>query len=240
MADNESTDVQETAQLIRSGRYFDTAVDWYAAVYISKISERAIFLIVLLLAIVISLLCVGAFSSLTPIVQPRGILLVNTDIDKWKMSISGLRSKDENMDAAMRKFFISTYVASRESHRGATLNASKAFITAHSDPLVMQAYANEISPQNPQNIAAKLGSGGERVVDITDLVVNEKSEPHVANVTFVTHDLLGGQVTSLQRQATLAFYYTPLTVKEVVDKDSGKVIIKTEEPQFQVVQYEHN
>jgi type IV secretory pathway component VirB8 len=240
MANQDANEAQEIAQMIRSGRYFSDAREWYATVYISQIADRAFFFVVLAVAAVIAFLCIGALGALTPIVAPRFILLSNTDIDKKQLSIYPLRGKEEAMDAAMRRFFISAYVISRESYQPRNAEASKAFVLAHSDPLVAQGYAGAIAPGNPDSLPLTLGNGNERTVEVASIIINDKSEPPVANIVFITHDTSGDQVTSVQRRATLAFYYTPLTVKEVVDKDSGDTIIQTEEPQFQVIQYEKN
>ena len=240
MANDSSEETKEVAQLIRNGDYFSDACAWYQTVYIRQIADRAFFLLIGISALLIGGIAILAFFDLLPIVDHHPTLIANPRIDTQQLSIRPLKEKNESIDAAMQRFFITSYIEKRESYRLRGGDLAKAFVAAHSDPVSLQAYLNEISPQNPKSIAAMVGQGNERIAIAGEIEVNEKVEPHVAQANYWVYDIVNGQFVRTQHRATMGFYFTPVGVKEVVDKDTGETIIQTEEPQFQVVQYEHN
>ena len=233
-----SNEEQEVATLVRSGAYFKEALAWYQTRYIAPIAERAFFLIIAATASLIGLVALIAVMRLMPLSSHPAILIPSPDIYQQVPKIIGLRERTEPLNVAMRKFFLIVYLSERESYKASEFATAAAFVGAHSDPAVGKEYLAAIARQNPQSALHQVGDAGERKVEVRSLSINEKVDPPLATMTYFSYDIVGEQSTRTLWQATVAFNYTPLIVKEVVDKDSGETIIQTEEPQFQVVKYE--
>lgn len=227
----------ETAKLVRSGAYYKDALSWYQAVYIGPISERSFFLIIGGLAGLIGLIALASFIALMPIHARPGVLVKNGDVSGQVFSLSPLRARGQSLNDAMLNFYINAYVGARESYVPSQAEVLKAFASAHSDPGTLSSYLAQIDPANPQSPQRSAGTAGQRLVEPVSISMNKSVEPPIAQVQYYTYDGERGQSPHLW-QVTLGYYYTPMEVKEVVDKDSGQTIIRTEEPQFQVVQYE--
>lgn len=101
----------------------------------------------------------------------------------------------------------------------------------------MNDYVAVYGSQNPQSPAAILGARGSRIVEIQSIAINDTVEPNTATVQFTT-ELKGTETTSKTRwTATLQYLYSDLTVEPVIDPETGKENITTQDPQFQVVNY---
>lgn len=231
-------DAQKVAQLIRSGAYFREAKAWYQTIYVRPIGERSFFLVVGVLAALIAVCGFIAFVHLLPIKARPPILVATEAIDETIPSLTRLRAQSEPIDPAMLRFFLKAYVLQRESYAANRAEAAQAFVIAHTDARIAGSYTAAIAPENPQSPVNVLGQGGQRQIDITGVTWNTMETPPSAVVTYFVYDWINGQSSSKKAQATLRYDYAPLKVKEVVDKASGQIIIQTEEPQFQVVQYE--
>ena len=74
-------------------------------------------------------------------------------------------------------------------------------------------------------------------MQITDVKINSKVEPHVATVRYTTDfkKVTGGTRTAWT--ATLSFYYTKVSVNEVPDPATGETKFDIEDPAFNVVSY---
>ncbi len=233
--DNED---QTVAEMIRNGSYFREARAWYQTVYINIIPDRAFFLLITLLATLTGMCGVIAFTDITPIVPRQPALIPSRDIYADVPSLTRLRADKEHIDVALQRFFIISYINNRESYDAEHASAAKAFISAHADPSVLPEYLSSIDAANPQSLPNVLGANGARNVRLQSYSLNSAVEPPVATVLFTTTDTINDTTTTTNWRATLAFYYTPIIVKEVVDKQSGETIIQTEDPQFQVVKYD--
>lgn len=233
-----ASEEQEVAKLMRNGTYFKEAHAWYQTLYIRPISERSFFLVIGLLAGFIGVCGVLSFMALLPIHSRPLMVIASNDIESEVPSITRLRTGQEPVDPAMRRFFLSAYVSTRESYSESNAAANRAFVLAHSDPATVTAYLATMANDHPQNPVNVVGAKGRREVEILDVTINDQVEPPIASVRYYVQDTANGQSTRTTWLATVGYYYTPLILKEVVDKDSGETIIATEEPQFQVVQYE--
>jgi len=230
-------DEQDIAQSVRNGSYFKEALAWYQALYINPVAERAQFLIIGIIASLVGVCGVLAMLRLLPITARPPILLPSSAVYQEIPRITPLRERQEPLNVAMRRFFLVSYVSARESYIAGEFPRAYAFVGAHSDQSVAQEYLVAISRDNPQSALRQVGDTGKRQIEVQSLVLNEKIDPPIATVTYTQYDTVGEQNTQTLWQAEIVYNYTPLNVKEVVDKDSGETIIETEEPQFQVIKY---
>ena len=226
-----SSEQQEVAELVRSGRYFDEAKAWYRTLYISPISERSFFLLIAVLAGLIGLMALMAVHSLLPLSEQPGLLVRNGDIDQRVMSLHGLRPRGNAMNPALEKFFVMQYVASRESYSPADYATDSAFVRAHSDANVLAQYNAVYGAANPRSPANILGSTGKRIVTLGEAVGHLRKQPHTATVKFSTELQGVGVNAKTQWTATLSYYYSPLLTMP------GQDGLLVKDPQFKVVSY---
>ena len=228
-----SSEQQEVADLIRSGRYYAEARDWYKTLYIGPISERSFFLLIAGLAAAISLLALLAVHSLLPLTWRPGLIVYNHDVDGQRPSLGVLQPHGASMNGSIEKFFVMQYVVARESYQPTDFAADSAFVRAHSTPEVANQYAALYGPANPRSPANVLGSSGKRVVTLGDIAVRRGSKmPRQVTVKFSTALQGVGVEAKTQWTATLSYYYSPLLTKE-----GGPQGLLVKDPQFKVVSY---
>jgi len=232
-----SDDKQAVSEMIRDGSYFDASRAWYQVLYIGPIAERSFFLIIAGLAVAVALVATVALTSLLPITERPGLILKTDRMDSTIANLTGLAPAGANVNPAMLQFFVSAYVMGREGYSAAFFASNSAFVAAHSDEATMNDYVAVYGSQNPQSPAAILGARGSRIVEIQSIAINDTVEPNTATVQFTT-ELKGTETTSKTRwTATLQYLYSDLTVEPVIDPETGKENITTQDPQFQVVNY---
>ncbi|MBN8542933.1 MAG: type IV secretion system protein [Alphaproteobacteria bacterium] len=233
----EPAEQQDVAQKIASGEYYRDAREWYSALYISPIAERGVFLLMSGFAALVLLFGALGFMDLLPIVARDRIIITNQRMDETKTSISPLRAQGKSTNVSLKQFYAASYVYMRERYRAADYAKNLAFVEAHSDPATLQYFLETQGPENPDSYAVRLGAVGERTVEITGVSINNKVQPPIATVQFVTDfkNVTGGSRTAWT--ATLSFYYTKVSLTEVVNPSTGKSRLKIVDPAFNVVSY---
>ncbi|MFZ4126214.1 MAG: VirB8/TrbF family protein [Rickettsiales bacterium] len=234
----EPADQQDVAQKIASGDYYRDARAWYSTLYISPIAERGVFLLMAGLAMLVLLFGALSVVDLLPIVARERIIITNQRMDDTQTLISPLRAEGKSTNASLKQFYAASYVYMRERYRAADYAKNLAFVEEHSDPATLRYFLETQGPDNPDSYAVRLGSVGERTVEITDVSINTKVQPPIATVQFVTDfkNVTGGSRTAWT--ATLSFYYTKVSLTEVVNPSTGSSRLKIVDPAFNVVSYE--
>lgn len=227
---------EETAELLRSGQYYEDARGWYQALYIGPISERAFFMVIAVLAGLVMLVSIIALTGLLPLTEKPGLLIRNDALNTRTPAIYRIRDEGANINDSMRQFMVGTYVTSRESYKAGDYKRSRAYVLAHSDAPTGASYNALYDPSNPRSPAAILGELGQRLVTIQSVNFKENVEPKLAIVKFST-ELRGiGSTSKTQWTATLGYYYSPMQVTDGKDAE-GNPTVTVEDPQFQVVSY---
>lgn len=228
---------KQISEMIKSGTYYEEARAWYGVKYIGPVPERTFFLILAGLAGLVGFLAFIAVMAFLPLTERKAILISSKRIDETVPNLVQLRAKGQPMNIALMNFYLESYVAKRESYEDSTYDANYAFIRAQSDSATFNDYTARYDRNAKQSPAAALGRIGKRVVNVKSIVIDNMAEPKTATVKFST-DVLGYQ-TPLHADwtAVLQFYYTDLVVTETKDAETGEIILKTQDPQFQVVHY---
>ncbi len=168
-----SPEEKRLAESIRSGKYFESARDWFHAIYIGPISERTFFLIIALLSAVIAVTSIVALFSLLPLTDKRPILVYAGDRPEETLKkLVQIKTVQQPLNPSLKKFFVAQYVKLRESYYYSTYLSSAHFIHQHSVGDVYTKYITQNDVVNPSSSAARLGEHGQRVVTI-DLVTVE-------------------------------------------------------------------
>ena len=234
--DNPS-DTAKIAETIRDGTYFEEARGWYRAVYIGPIAERVFFLIISLLAGFVGIISVFAVLEIRPLTSRPGLLISNPRLDDTMLELLPLKAKGTDMNRSLQQFFVQNYVQFYEGYAADRYTANFGFVQQHSDAETFSQYATIYGNTNPQSPAAILGSEGKRVATVESIAIDNSVTPLTATVKFTT-ELVGLPTANKTRwTASLKFYYSDLAVTEAVDAATGKKIVSTQDPQFQVVSY---
>lgn len=233
-----SADEQEASELIRQGRYFEQAHQWYKALYIAPIAERSFFLLIGLLAVSIGAIGFLAYMGLTPIIERPALIISNNRINDTVPSLTKLREPGMSVNDALRQYMVYQYVVSRETYRAQDFAKDSAFVRAHSSEDVAATYYAAVGPENPRNPAALLGAYGTRTVTIRNVTIDPRAQPQKATVRFSTE--IGGTTVAASRTqwtATIEFNYSDAVVTEATDPETGEKIATLQQPKFQVVSY---
>ena len=225
---------QEVGGLIRSGKYFEEARDWYSALYIGPISERGFFLVILGLAGFVALVSMAALLRFMPVTERPPIILNAADIDNHAPSLKRMRARTAPIEAEVAKFMIAEYVQRRESYSQDDFATNFAFVRAQSDAPTATAYLAVYAPSNPRSPVSILGANGRRIVQISSVSMGVAAEPAEAVVKFSTELEGVGTTAKTQWTATLSYYYSP---PKAIESEDPSAEVQVEDPQFKVVKY---
>lgn len=233
-----SPDPNEARHLLQSGRYYSEARRWYMARYVRPSSDRALFLTIGVLALLVTLASLYALSGLLPLAEKPGLIVMNPQISSAVPSIYRLRQKGESVNDALRRFLVVQYVISREQYKPDKMLTDNLFVTAHSSPEVTEQYNALVGPENPRNPTALLGNSGLRLVQINEVSVRGSGEVQTATVQFSTEIVSITRLNKSQWTATVQFNYSDAAVNKTDNPESGEEEIRIEQPTFQVIRYD--
>lgn len=225
------------ADLIRSGAYFKESRAWYQAVYIGPVSERTFFLIIAIMAMVVFAISVMGLRALLPLVdRPKIVIAAGDRPDEVERYLVPLRESRADVNTAIARFFVLTYVGSREGYSAQSYQPNAAFVQAHSNAASFASFSANYSVSNPQSPAAKLGVHGKRVIQMESASIDFKGDSGSATVGFSAQASNGVEHEKSQWTAKLDFTYTGLELaSDEAQKNKAGIVIK--DPQFQVVNY---
>jgi type IV secretion system protein VirB8 len=232
-----SRETDEVSALLRSGEYYHEARRWYGALYIGPISERSYFLIIAVLAGLITLVAMIALSGLLPLADKPGLVISNPRIDSTAVGLVRLRRDGQSVDEAVRDYVVAQYVVARESYSPESLLRNSQYVLAHSAGPLGAEYAAQISPENPRSPSMLLGDVGKRVVRIQGLNVRRNGQYLEARVTFSTEIISVTSLSKTQWTAQMQFLYSGGNETETVDPSTKEETVTLSPPTFQVVQY---
>jgi len=230
-------DSQEATELMRQGRYFNESRQWYNALYVAPIGERAMFMILSICAGLVGLIGFIAFLGLMPITERPELLISNARMNDTQPVLRRLRMQGQTINDSFMRYYVEQYVISRESYLAEEYRRNVLFVSAHSDATAATSYAAAVSADNPGNPVALLGSLGTRTVEVQSVRISGGPENWTATVRFSTE--IGGTARPSKTQwtATMQFTYSDAVVSETTDPESGDMTATLQEPIFQVVNY---
>lgn len=233
----ESHDDHDASELIRQGRYYEQARQWYTALYIGPISERSFFLLLGGMAMLVGLLAFAALIGLSPITERPQVIVPNQRLNDTVLSLTRLRESGQDVNEAMKSYMVKQYVVSREDYHATDFVRNSNYVIAHSDAATAAAYAASVGPENPRNPAALLGEYGTRSVTLGSVTFSRVNDLERATVRFSTE--LGGSAPAGRTEwtATIDFHYSDAVVTETTDPETGEKKASLQQPTFQVVNY---
>lgn len=170
MQDEENS--KEIAEMIRSGEYFKDARAWYSTCYHSPMSERNLYIVVTICAVTVTWFSISAFQSLFPLSPHVAFPLVVVEAEKMAADISPLAEDREDVNSALRRYFVRDYVAHRERYVIEVLENNVRRIRQTSSPEVYEEYRRYLSPQNPSSPVVLYERHTARDIALTRYSVN--------------------------------------------------------------------
>lgn len=234
-----ATDHEDIAKALEDGSYFVEARKWYNAVYISPISERVFFIVITLIAAVIFVMAILSFMYLLPIKPRIPFVYRAKDIVGEIPNMIRLKSPTEPTNPALMRYYVSTYVNMRESYSESRFLVNRSFMQYYSDNNVFDEYNRQTHPSNPRSPIRLYGKYITLEAKI-EKVTFERTQagPSRAMVDFSTDEIGPDGRKKAQWTATVAFYYTDLIERDVIDPKTGDFTLEMDKPTFQVVSYD--
>ena len=231
-------DPKQLADSVRSGRYFEASRTWYQAMYIRPIGERALFLLIALLAGFVGLVALMSLSSLLP-VTTRVPITIYADArgDAVIPRLVKLRGIKGDLNQAMVRFFIKQYVVSRESYSNNGFLRSIAFVRAQSGDAAYQSYQKLMDMDNPSSPIKIMGSVGKRRITVTGINLDHQGTAGSAVVQFTDEVSNGETVKNSRWTAKLEYQYTEMVAQASANRKSPQEPLEIKDPTFQVVSY---
>lgn len=234
-----ATEHEDIANALEDGSYFAQAREWYNTVYLNPISERVFFIVVTSLAAGVFIMAFLAFVYLLPI-KPRIPFVYRTkDIVGTIPNMIRLKEPSEPTNPALIRYYVGTYVSMRESYSEAKFLVNRAFMQHYSDENVFDEYNRQTHPSNPRSPIRRFGKYIFVETKIENVVVDRASAgPSKAIIDFSTDEIGPDGRKKAQWTATVAFYYTDLVERDVIDPRTGEITLDYDQPTFQVVSYD--
>lgn len=189
------------------------SIDYEASIryLVSKSNQRA--WTVAFISIILCFLSIGAVILLTPLktVQPY-VIRVNETTGMVDI-ITTLKNKKVTESEAVNKFFISTYVKSRESYYYGTLQQDYYLVQLYSSPSVAKTYRSIYDGDNSR--VKRLQNNFEVRIEINSIVLGKSVETQTATVRFTEYkrNLLSQTTTKTTKVATLTYRYVKNELK---------------------------
>jgi type IV secretory pathway component VirB8 len=224
---------------VDDGSYFREAREWYSMKYVALISERVVYIVITVLALVLFVLSCMAIYGLLPLTPSAPFTYMAKNGRDTIAHIRLLERKwGEPNDVSLRYYFAEEYVKRREAYSIKTLNSSVLYIYGHSSANVAKEFRGYIDASNPQSPLVLYQSRVERKIDIVSSDItplgNNKYEARVDFVAMVAKD--NGYEQTYHR-SKLQFDYTDIHY-DYTDEDviAGKPL-KIDPMAFKVTAY---
>lgn len=212
-------DPQETIERVESGEYFRAMREHYADVYLNPMSDRYIFFMYTVLALLIVLAAWSALSALFPLNTPVPFIhgsTLESMFDEKPIIRPLLAHKDEDPNVAIRRYMVSEYVLRRESYDIGTLELNVRYVKAHSMPEMYENWQKQLDPSNPESPISQFQRHSRRKIHIVGVIPSQDG----------TIDVLYDAIVESRKEtrksrmiATIAFQYADVTI----DQDTGKM-----------------
>ena len=226
-------------------RYFTAAREWYGVVYHYPITDRALYTVMCLVALLTLLVAGIVLYDLFPLNKKRPIIVYSGDVFGETSGVSRLAGPQEDYNLAIIRHILPGYVKMREHYEYDVEKLEEGFsvIRHQSSRQVFEAYQSYMNPKNRASPLTRYGKSIKRQVTIGDHSVNLEQKPYTARVWFEARIDDGRRVHKNKYVADIAFRFSKIQVDQrtgVVFKESmvtGKRVEVGGKVDFQVTKY---
>lgn len=205
-------EIEEVNDKIRSGEYFREARTMYGFFVNDPMTERYLYILITMLAIIVLSIGAVAAMSLFPLGRKEPFYFESYDIDEELPTVKPLkRYKDEDANIAVLNFLLNNYVTLRENYDISQIERNANGVRSQSTPKVYQEYQYQMDPSNIGSPIAKYQRDAKRQVVVQSVRVFGKES---AEVVFDAYIDMGEQRTQTRWVANVAFDYKDVTVDD--------------------------
>lgn len=163
---------QETYQKIKSGQYYKDAVDWYNIIYIYPHVQRAFFLTITILSVIVSVGGVWSVYTFLPIVAEVPLAVEVEDKSEMYSTIRSLGNKQvPYQDYYVMEYLLTEYIISRESYKYEEVQKNLNFVKTFSTPEIYDYFNNYFNIRNPQSPILRYKQNGVVRVNVSSVSV---------------------------------------------------------------------
>jgi type IV secretory pathway component VirB8 len=214
------------AETIESGEFFQESKKWYKVLYLSILTDRCFYIMIMLLAGLSALFGIIGFLQLLPISPTQPLLFPMKDSIRDTPLMSRLRDDIyEPVNLALARYHVDAYVRKREDYDFEKVQSRFRFLKGYSDKATMDAYSRYINPASPRSPINKYQKNASRNIDVTSItvrradgqIINWETQDKgnlIADVYFSARELYPIKVQDSNWRATVEFYYDPLRIKQ--------------------------
>lgn len=233
------------AESIESGAYFENAKKWYAAVYLSVLAERCLYIVLTAISLMAALFAIVGLLQLLPVKPTEPLLFPMKNLIRDAPTIFELRdSPYQPVNDALQRFFVSAYVERRENYSFEKIQSQFRYLKGYSSKEELQAYSRYINPSSPRSPINRYQKKIERKVDVGKVSIRrEDGQPmnwdedarFIADVSFKASEIHPFTVQLSDWTAQVVFDYEQLTVTQPDYDESDKAEVRP--MKFTVVDY---
>jgi type IV secretion system protein VirB8 len=224
---------------VDDGSYFREAREWYSMKYVALISERVMYIVITVLALVLFVLSCMAIVGLLPLTPSAPFTYMAKNGRDTIAHIRLLERKwGEPTDVSLRYYFVEQYVLRREAYSINALNLNVLYVYGHSTDEVAREFRQFIDASNPQSPLMLYQSRVERKITILDSdVVPLGNNNYEARVDFMATVATENGYEQTYHRSKLQFHYTDVHY-DYTDEDviAGKAL-KIDPMTFKVTAY---
>jgi type IV secretory pathway component VirB8 len=221
----EDSDTQVLASDIESGAYFRDGRRWYSEIFHTPIAQRSYYIVVILLALINMYFAIMSFLGVFPIIVPVPLISYSHNIWEEIPRIQRITTDElEDKNVSVMKWFIKSYVESRESYDLPFFELRYRNVWSQSTREVFDDYKRQIDPSNPYGFYRQYMNRSRRTVNVISLDFDRGRTTSQAHVTFEAHviSLSNGQEIEHSRwRADFSYKYTDFFVDQSLESNNS-------------------
>lgn len=177
-------EADQVAEMMRSGRYFSEARQWFDAKYHFVQAERSWLIIITSVAVLCTWLCIYAMEAFLPLKPVRLYPMLVENEAEYNLSINGLFEGGETRSESIMRFMVQDFLTTYESYDSAKQDFAQRRIRALGSDQIFQTYQQQVYAGNPESPVNLYRDAIQRKVQILSYSVSDTGNGYKAQVRF--------------------------------------------------------
>ena len=230
---------EKAVELLKSGKYYDEALKWYASRYIMPKTQLATMVVFAAIALYFLFISIVSTIYILPLSRTETFMLNRQLKNSEAIVIRQIGNKQEDASVSYLKYMLAEYVKSREEYNPNRTDRNFNFVVEVSSDDIFMDYLNlsdkNKNPNHPERLYANQA--------IKEIFVTATSVPgihpklknfvadqeYIANISFMSSLLFVDNTQEKQGEfeATIKFRFEPVDVDQESDeiKELPKLVI---------------
>jgi type IV secretion system protein VirB8 len=183
--------------------------NWYKDRYQAIMLQRRMLMVITVISMVATLLSMIVIARIIPLKGVEPFLIQVDSRSGITQMVDPLTVKEITALDSINNFFIVQYIRAREGYNVRDIASNYATVRVMSDPdRVYSSFRREANPNNPQSVAARMGSAGSRTVKFKSI---SYIKPNQAQIRLLIEETAAnGGTLQYHKIASLVFEYAKL------------------------------